>query len=217
VDLELGVDTLAAAEAESLRQTVDYAAIAAQVTFVLRAGHFRLLETAAHALSRLLLAPPPAGERRAQIQHVQLQLTKPNALGGTVVPSLSIVRSCDDVELSLQRTSFGWVDIVYENRELGLYRLNIEPGKGIPLHVHREMREAEMVLGEGLLCQGRPVAPWTTHYWPREAAHRYDNPTSRVQTVLCIDSPPFIVADEVLVEGEPAEVAPCRLPHWGAG
>jgi hypothetical protein len=39
-----------------------------------------------------------------------------------------------------------------------------------------------------------------------DAPHRYDNPSDRFQTILCVDSPPFIEADEIPVDGEPAAV-----------
>ena len=78
------------------------------------------------------------------------------------------------------------------------------------MHVHRAMRESEMVLSEGLLCQGRRVSPGTVFHWPLGAAHRYDNPTDRPQTILCVDAPPFIREDEIEVTGEPAEVEPAQ-------
>ena len=102
---------------------------------------------------------------------------------------------------------------IHETKDAGVYRLNIAPGKGIPLHVHRIMRESEMVLGTGLLCQNEPVPMGTVHRWPRGAAHRYDNPTTQWQSILCVDVPRFIPDDEIEVEGEPDDVPP-EAP-WG--
>jgi dihydroneopterin aldolase len=142
------------------------------------------------------------------VEAVRLRLTKPRALGGHAVPFLEIRRDASDVSLEVEHTRFGQVDIVFEGSEVGIYRLNVAPHTSIPLHVHRVMRESEMVLTDGLLCQGARVAPGTVHSWPLGAAHRYDNPTARHQTILCVDSPPFIEADEIEVEGEPAAVSP---------
>jgi dihydroneopterin aldolase len=214
VDLYLEVGTRVAAEHERLRDTVDYAFVAAQLAFVLTTCRFQMLETAAHALSRMLLAPPALGERRAQVEGLRLRLTKPYALSGHAVPYLEIQRDASDVTLETEDSRFGRVDIVFETSEAGIYRLNVAPGQGIPLHVHRRMRESEMVLSEGLLCQGRPVRPGTVHHWPLGAAHRYDNPTDRHQTILCVDAPPFIEDDEIEVDGEPAEVP--EAPAWPA-
>ena len=212
VDLYMEVATRSAAERERLRDTVDYAAVAAQVAFLLTTCRFQMLETAAHAVSRLLLAPAALGERRAPIEALRLRLTKPSALAGHAVPYLEIRRDASDVTLETEETRFGRVDIVYETSDAGIYRLNVAPHSCIPLHMHKAMRESEMVLSDGLLCQGKHIAPGTVHHWPRGAAHRYDNPTNRYQTILCVDAPRFIEDDEIDVEGEPAEVAPA--PVW---
>lgn len=203
VDVELLLDTERAGAQERLRLSVDYAVVAAQITFLLRSCRFRMLETAAHVLARTLLAPPVVG---AQIEAVVLRLTKPGALGGRAIPSLEIRRDAAWAAFTTEQKPFGTVDILHETEDAGIYRLNIAPGRGIPLHVHQQMDESEMILTEGLLCQGRPVAVGTVHRWPKGAAHRYDNPTNRVQSILCVDAPRFIEADEIEVAGEPARV-----------
>ncbi len=216
VDLYMEVDTRAAGQHERLRASVDYAAVASQVTFLLKACRFGMLETAAHALSRLLLAPPALGERRAQVEALRLRLTKPLALSGLAAPSLENSRAQSDVMLETEESRFGRVDIVFETSEAGIYRLNVAPNNGIPLHLHKKMRETEMVLSDGLLCQGQKCAAGSVFHWPLHAPHRYDNPTERYQTILCVDSPSFMEDDEVEVEGEPADVKPTFiLPRAG--
>jgi len=212
VDVEMRLDTEPAAVHERLRSTVDYAATSAQIVFLLTSCRFRLLETAAHALARYLLAPPAPGERRARAGEVTLRLTKPGALDGHAAASLEITRPASWVKLAREVKPFGNVDIVHETRDAGIYRLNVAPGRSIPLHVHRRMQESEMILGDGLLSQGVPAPRGTVHRWPRGAPHRYDNPTDRWQTILCVDVPRFIESDEVAVEGEPADVPP--EPPW---
>jgi dihydroneopterin aldolase len=208
VDLYLELDTRAAAKHERLRESVNYAAIATQLEFLLGACRFRMLETAAHALSNYLLLPPALGERRAQVEALRLRLTKPFALAGRAIPFLEIQRDASEVKLATEEAKFGQVDIVYQTQEAGVYRLNVAPGKSIPLHVHREMRESELLLSEGLLCQGEPVSEGSVFHWPLGAAHRYDNPTQRYQTILCVDAPRFMPHDEIEVTGEPAELVP---------
>jgi hypothetical protein len=78
------------------------------------------------------------------------------------------------------------------------------------------MREAEMVLGEGVLCQEKPAPAGTVHVWPHGAPHTYANPTDEVQSILCVDAPPFLPDDEVVVTGEPARVASTRPWQPGA-
>jgi dihydroneopterin aldolase len=208
VDVDLWLDTERAAKRERLRASVDYAAVTAQVRFLLTSCRFRMLETAAHALLRYLLAPPALGEKRAPVARARIVLEKPEALGGAAVPSLEVEREAAWVELTQEEKPFGVVDVIHETREAGIYRLNVAPGAEIPLHVHRVMRESEMVLSAGLLCQDEPVLPGTIHRWRKGAAHRYANPTRRWQTILCVDAPRFIESDEILVAADPARARP---------
>jgi dihydroneopterin aldolase len=216
VDLYLELDTRSAGARERLRESVNYAAIAAQLEFLLGACRFHMLETAAHALSRYLLLPPALGERRAQIEALRLKLTKPSALGGRAVPYLEIQREAGEVRANTEEAKFGNVDIVHQTEEAGIYRLNIAPGKSIPLHVHREMRESELVLSEGLLCQGEAIAEGSVFHWPLGAAHRYDNPTQRYQSILCVDAPRFMPHDEIEVTGEPVDLSVARVARGAA-
>ncbi|HLV21617.1 MAG TPA: dihydroneopterin aldolase [Polyangiaceae bacterium] len=208
LDVDLTLDTERAATSGRISHTVDYDALSSQLAFVLQSCRFGLLETAAHALARYLLAPPAPDERRAPIVKARLRLVKPAALRGGAVASVGIEREASWVKMKQESKAFGTVDVVFETSDAGMYRLNVYPGKSIPLHVHQVMQESEMVLGDGLLCQGRPVAPGTVHRWPHGAAHTYENPTDRVLTILCVDRPRFIEEDEVPVQGEPAAVAP---------
>lgn len=208
VDLYMEVDTRKSGQNERLRDSVDYSQVAAQVSFLLTSCRFGMLETAAHALSRFLLAPPALGERRGQVEALRLRLTKPSALGGLAVPYLEVRRDASEVTLETEESRFGRVDIVFETREAGIYRLNVAPRSHIPLHVHRKMRESEMVLSEGLLCQGREAVVGSIFQWPLNTPHRYDNPTDRYQTILCVDAPSFMEEDEIEVEGTPVYLAP---------
>jgi dihydroneopterin aldolase len=212
VDLESRLDTEEAAVSERLSRTVDYDFAAAQVAFLLQSCRFQLLETAAHVLARYLLAPAAPDDPPSEIESLKLRLTKPGALPGGAVPSLEIERTSKWAALGREVKGFGTVDVVHESSEVGVYRLNVGPGREIPLHVHRRMDEAEMILGEGLLCQDRPTRSGTVHRWPKDAPHSYRNPTERVQSILCVDSPPLIEEDEILVEGVPAHVPP--EPLW---
>ena len=213
LDVSMYLSTESAARREALSASVDYSAVAAQLAFLLRSCEFRMLETAAHALACYLLAPPARGERRAQLERLRLRLTKPFALGTTTLPSLEIERDKDWVSLQHEDKPFGLVEIIHETKDAGIYRLNVAPGRRIPLHVHKRMRESELVLSDGLLCQHRPTPAGAVHRWPMGAAHCYENPTDRYQSILCVDAPRFIESDEIEVEGEPALVTPEMWPE----
>ena len=198
IDLGMVLDTEQAATGGKIADTVDYRAVGEEVSFILRHSRFQMLETAAHALLRYVLAPP-IGERRAQVEAATVTLRKPHALPGTCVPSVALERGREWPSYAQERQDFGSVDIIDESRTAGIYRLNIGPGRSIPPHFHRKMDEAEKVLTKGLLCQGSPVEQGTEHRWPQDVLHRYDNPTGEVQSILCIDRPRFIEHDEVRV------------------
>jgi hypothetical protein len=100
-------------------------------------------------------------------------------------------------EFEVEHTDFGAAHIVHEDDTLGLYILEIAAGSTIPAHCHRVMRESEMILDDGLLQQGRPVARGNAFAWPLGHVHAYRNPTGRPQRILCLDSPRFMPADEV--------------------
>jgi dihydroneopterin aldolase len=208
VDVSMCLDTEAAGATERITRTIDYQQAAAQIVFLLQSCRFRLLETAAHAIARHLLAPPLPDENRPQVASVRIRLSKPAALDGRAVPSLEIERDASWVTMAHEVRPFGTVDVIHETKDAGIYRLNVAPGQRIPLHVHRRMQESEMVLGEGLRCNGRAVAPGTIHRWPHDAPHTYENPTDRTVSILCVDAPPFIESDEIPVEGVPADVTP---------
>jgi len=216
LDVELEIDTEAAARSENIRHTVNYDLTSAQLVFLLQSCRFRLIETAAHALCRYLLAPPAPGVRRAQVARVRLTMTKPEALGGAAVPSLMVERDTAWAgAFAQEQKSFGVVDIIHETTEAGIYRLNLEPGGVIPMHVHRTMQESEMVLGESILCQGEEAPAGTVRRWPLDAPHTYENASDDYQSILCVDCPPFDPDDEIVVDGPAAAVPP--EPKWRAG
>lgn len=201
VDLRLAFDTRRAGMGGGLETTIDYARLAGEVRFLLAACRFQLLETAAEALARYVLAPPTQDAPRAQVAEASVRLTKPNALPGEALPSIRIHRSVAEISMEVERNDFGVVDVIHETDACGVYRLRVGPGRSIPTHLHRTMDEWELVLGSGLLLQGRPVAPGSAFMWPREFAHRYDNPLEIEQTILCVDRPRFIPEDEVQAPG----------------
>jgi dihydroneopterin aldolase len=197
VDAILHVDTRRASSEDRLDLSVDYEWVLMQIVFILKLGRFTLLETAAHTICRTLLLAPVDGEQRGGIRAVELSLRKPAALGGRAIPRLCVRRSVDDCATRIEQRPFGAVDVIHETKEAGFYRLLVHPGREIAWHRHAQMREAELVLSSGIECQGKPAERGSVRQWPLDLPHRYFNPSDRVQSLLCIDSPPFIEADEI--------------------
>jgi FolB domain-containing protein len=200
VDLALHLDTRKAGTTEQISRTVDYGRLAGELRFLLESGRFQLLETAAEAIARWVLLPPTPDRPGAEVVRAVVKLTKPEALAGNALAALTITRDHSDVQYAQEKKPFGLVDVVYESKDCGIYRLRIGPGLSIPTHVHRVMDEHELVLGDRLLLQRKPVQWGTAHHWPKNHPHRYDNPSDVEQTLLCVDRPPFIPGDEIEVK-----------------
>ncbi len=94
LDVMIYLDTSAAAATGILSHTVDYSLVAKQLAFILTHSRFRLLESAAEALAIFLLTPP--SEDHPKIQAIELEVRKPEALGGIAEPSVRIFRSHDN-------------------------------------------------------------------------------------------------------------------------
>lgn len=200
LDVTLHFDTREAARHGKLASTIDYSRLLGELRFILVAGRFRLLESAAEAVAAWMLAPPSQDVPRPMVERVDVKLSKLVALSGKAVPTLEIQRQRSDFTMVTETKSFGFVDVVFETKECGVYRERITPRTVLPTHVHHHLDESELVLGDGLLLQGQPVAAGTAHTWPRGYPHRYENVTDIEQSFICIDRPAFIPTDEVEVD-----------------
>jgi dihydroneopterin aldolase len=205
LDVGLFLDTRSAGASGRLGDTVHYGRLAGELRFLLEACRFELLESAAEAVCHYLLAPPREDSPRTRLEAASVRITKPQALGGLVVPSLQVHRSAREMVYAERETSFGRVEVLHEGTGYGVYHLRVKPGGVLSIPAHPEGEESELVLGSGLLAQGQPVARGTAFHWPRGVAHRYDNPTGSEQTVLCVARPRLVLAEgretELSVEG----------------
>lgn len=208
-NLWVELDITAPARSDALDHTWNYAAIADQVDFILGAGRFWLLESAAHVLLHWLLLPPSAGEDRPPTVAAGVSLTKFGVLPGAARPRVSVQAQAASLSFGHEVNPWGTVDVVAETERLGLYRLNVAPGQRIPNHVHRRMKEHEYVLTDGILGWRNnraptPLSAGTRRDWALDEPHGYHNASERVASILCLDRPRFDPTDEVVVPGGPA-------------
>lgn len=182
VDLELRLDTDAAARSERLSRAVDYDAVAQQTRFILDGCRFRLIETAAHALAKLLLAPPAPGERRSQVASVRVRLTKPDALGGHGVPSLEIERDASWASVNTEDAPFGALDVIHQTRETGIFRLTVEPGRRASLPAGE--RSALFALTDGMVLGEQPLPAFRAEL--AAPGRSLENRSRRPKTVLLV-------------------------------
>lgn len=189
LDIELTVDTEAAASTGKLSRTVDYDLTARALVFLLQSCRFGLLETAAHALAKYLLSEPLPAERQARVLAVRVGLVKPQALPGAAVASLSIEREASWAKVERTKTSFGSVDVIHDSPEATIVRVNLAPHTEVPLDARGEAHDAELALTSGLLLDGVPFPRGSSKNTGRHAARLLSNPTRRWQCILCADSP----------------------------
>ena len=169
---------------------LDWSTVLSHVHFIVQHFPFHSLSTLSSVLSSYLLRSDylttfPAPPSPSPISHVSLYLRlhlpslpvpSPSSL-----PPLSHRLSLSSSALpppSRDHNPWGYVDVLHEPPppapSAGLYLLHLEAGKSIPLHVHRVMSEAELVLSPGLLCQGESVPVGVGHRWGG-SVHGYRN------------------------------------------
>lgn len=200
LDVVLHFDVRRAAREGRMAHTIDYGRLYGELRFILVAARFLLLESAAEAVAAWLVAPPSLDVPRPQVEEVEVRLAKPRALDGRAVPEITIRRRRSEARPVVEVKSFGYVDVIFESPECGVYRERISPRSLLPTHVHHHLDEMELTLGDGLLLQGAPVAAGSAHAWPRLHPHRWENPTDVEQSFLCVDRPKFIHDDEIEVD-----------------
>lgn len=176
VSLTFSVDTRRAAQEENLAYSVDYARVAGEVAFVLQQGQFHLIETAAEVISRSVLSGIE------HIDELELTLVKPRALGGNGHPALTLQRAREAAS-SLWTFAFGVVDVVWNVRGLGLYRLRLRGAHGVQLP-----RDA-VVFACDQGRQGELLPPTT----------KLKNPSSDARSYLLLSRPPLRLDEFVLL------------------
>ena len=224
VSLTLHVDastSASAVEGEPISQShsasslLDWAAIVSQLHFITQHYPADSLSTLATVIaaylchSDQLTTSTPTMPSPVRQLALQLSLLPPSANEHDTTPahpppthSLKVAQ-CDVPLPTHEKNGWGKVDVLMETSSpsAGLYLLHVDPHSSIPSHVHRVMCEAEMVLTAGLKCQGTAARWGAVHAWG-EAVHGYTNDSNLPATVLCIDTPAFIPADEIVVTGQ---------------
>ncbi|WP_420714954.1 dihydroneopterin aldolase [Corallococcus sp. bb12-1] len=196
LDVALFLDARQAAVGGKLANTVHYGRLAGELRFLLDACRFELLESAAEAVCRYILAPPTDAAPHARVRAATVRVTKPEALGGWAIPSLQVHRTAEEMLYRTEEKPFGRVDVIHEGATYGIYRLRVDSGGRIPARTDGHTEGCELVLGAGLLLQGQPVSRGMAFHVPRDRMHRYDNPTTTEQTVLGVYRPRLVPQGE---------------------
>ncbi len=188
--LELGVslflDTREAVRTNSLTRSVDYAALSAELTFILQNARFKLLETAAEALCHYILSPPVGLVERAPVIGVTVLLKKPKAFGGAMVPSLKITRHRQEVRAYWDSSAQGRLYMIHESLDSRLFRLHVPAYGETPAFTHDAGVAAEMPGAMGLFLDEEPLKPGMALNFAEGSVRSYRNPTGHDVSLLCI-------------------------------
>jgi dihydroneopterin aldolase len=194
-DLTIDLDLGRAGRSGRIADTIDYDLLTGELAALLRFRRYKLLENAAEESAAMLLGVHP------RIERVKLRLAKPRALARAKNAAVVIERVASDYPRKSEHSRWGDVEVLLETREAGLYLLHVAPGRSIPIHHHRRMRELEWLVGGELHQDGQPIAIATPVEWTHGQPHAYENRSSERATLFCCDTPPFIPQDEIVGEG----------------
>lgn len=116
------LDTELAGRGADLGLSLDYAALGVAAQFILEAGAFGLLETAAMALCSYLLAPPLA-TTGVGVEGAAVTLVKPEALAGKGTPSITVHREFRQLQIEEGRTATGLWQCLFHSPDAAVYRV----------------------------------------------------------------------------------------------
>ncbi len=126
IDVRLFLSLEQPGESGDLARSTDYATVASHIRMIALHGRFRLLESLGEAITRLLLAPPTAGERRAQIERVDVRIRKPEILVGAI-PGVRLLRTAGRQLSTFEVAPGGWSEILVDLPQGGAWRVRLDP------------------------------------------------------------------------------------------
>lgn len=173
--------------------TVDYGCLAGELRFLLTSSRFLFIEQAAESLARYVLAPPAQDEQRVAVHAVTVKMRKPSALKGQGVPSISMTRFAGDLPLSSKALPTGMYETVSElnapGHSVSIERLQLAPKESWRSEDSGDQEVHELILTEGLLVRGEPIRRGMSLHWAPHQVRRYDNLSSKFQTMLRVSIP----------------------------
>lgn len=162
VNIEAEVDSAKAADTDKITNALNFADIAKEVSFILKTGQFSLLETACAFILHYLFIPPlPQRDDRPQVKRAKVSLLKAKPFPGNTSAGVVVEANIDDmkhvIEARRTETSWGNYSIVYQNQNLALSYLNLNPKKEINFEMLKQEKGEFYSLTEGrFLYLGTP-------------------------------------------------------------
>ena len=162
--IAVSLDTSKAARSCSIDDTLDYALLAEAARFILDKARFNLLETAADALARFIIA----NHRQLMVDRVQVTLDKPDILADELFPRLALDYRRQDFFSIYQTYDYGRREVIQDNRDCVIHLHHLKPQQTITL----ESQTATLALSKKLERQ----------------TSGYHNPTATTCNILTINN-----------------------------
>ena len=156
IGVDLSLDLNEAGYKGDLSKTIDYSALLKQVSFIMHAGKFELLETAALAIVHYLLTPTANG---VNIKRARVSLCKRQAPRvSPALPKVSITRESDQVKTSEEKVGEVIVQQIFSNKSLLIQRLSGRSALFPPADNNSKFKTEDLDLGNGSLLRVRTLA-----------------------------------------------------------
>lgn len=98
------------------------------------------------------------------------------------------------------KTDWGEVVTMGSTEEYSCSLLRVHPGQKIPNHIHKKMREIEIIAKGEALVNGNVLKKDSISIWEPNQSHEYINNSDEILEVICLACPPYDPLDEIPVE-----------------
>ncbi len=186
VDLALGIDAVRAGRSGRIAHTVDYALVAEQARQLLRFREYRLIESATEELCALLFSS------HAALEHVEVTLTKPLALGPRARgASVELRRSREQYQRRVVQREFGRLEVLLETEEACIATAFVQPGATLPVRALPGDARLDCLLAGELRWGGRIFKSGALHTWRlHEPLPPLDAGSHGAELSCCARTPP---------------------------
>lgn len=170
VNIEAEVDSTEAVYTDKITHALNFADIAKEVSFILKTGQFSLLETACAFILHYLFIPPlPQRDYRPQVKGAKVSLLKAKPFPGNTSAGVVVQANIDEmkqvVEAIKTQTPWGNFFPVYQNKNLVLFCLNLNPQKEMSFDMLKQGKGELYSLTDGLL-QSDLQSTFNPHPYP---------------------------------------------------
>jgi len=156
MSIDLSLDLEEAGHKGDLSKSIDYSELLKQVSFIMHAGRFELLETAALAIVHYLLTPTANG---AKVERARVSLCKRNAPRvSPALPKVTITRAREQVKTTEEKLGEVTVQQIFASKSVVIQRFTGRSAAYPTAEIHPKFKSEDLDLGNGSLLRVRGTA-----------------------------------------------------------